>query len=58
MRIVAFDEEAAAIRAAFDRGRKFGAVAELRRLLTGISDAESHQSVNGSLASPLAIPFA
>jgi hypothetical protein len=58
MRIVAFDEEAAAIRAAFDRGRKFGAVAELPRLLTGISDAESHQSVNGSLASPLAIPFA
>ena len=50
MMFVVSEEEAAAIRAAFDRGGEFAAAVELRRVFPGISDNEQARQCAKTIA--------
>lgn len=50
MMFVVYEEEAAAIRAAFDRGGEFAAAVELRRRFPGISDNEQARQCAKAIA--------
>jgi hypothetical protein len=55
---VVSEEEAAAIRAAFDQGGEFAAAVELRRLFPGVKDNEQAKACARTIAGwkPLKLP--
>ena len=55
---VVSEEEAAAIRAAFDQGGEFAAAVELRRLFPGVQDNEQAKACARTIAGwkPLKLP--